>query len=54
MADDHATGDTAPVPTTPEALMADRQLFWARFCQVAFWTVVVIAAILILLDLLLL
>ena len=40
----------APLPTTSEALMADRQLFWARFCRVAFWTATGIAAILVLLD----
>ncbi len=49
MATDHAaTGDTAPVPTTPEALMADRQMFWAQFCRIAVWAVGVIGVILVL------
>ena len=54
MATDHAAGDTAPGPNTPEALMADRQLFWARFCRVAFWAVAAIGVILVLMDWLLL
>jgi hypothetical protein len=49
MATEHVTGDAAPIPTTPEALMADRQLFWARFCRAAFWSVVTVAVVLVLL-----
>jgi len=51
MATDHATpGDAAPAPTTVEALMAERQIFWALFCRVAFWAILAIGAILVLLD----
>jgi hypothetical protein len=49
MATEHTADDAAPVPTTPEALMADRQLFWARFCRVAFWAVITVAVVLVLL-----
>lgn len=42
--------EAAPLPTTVEALMADRQMFWARFCRAAFWAVVVVIAIVVLLD----
>ncbi len=45
-----ATGDAATPRTYVEALMADRQLFWARFCRTAFWAVVTIAVLLVLLD----
>ena len=52
MASEHATeGDAAPAPTNPEALMADRQMFWGRFCRTAFWAVVIIGAILVMMDL---
>ncbi len=44
------TADAAPAPSTAEALMADRQVFWARFCRVAVWAVVVIASLLVVLD----
>lgn len=55
MASEHApAGDAAPAPTNPEALMADRQMFWGQFCRTAFWAVVVIAAILVMMDLFLL
>ena len=55
MATEHASaGDTAPVPTNAEALMADRQMFWGRFCRTAFWAVVIIGAILVMMDLTLL
>jgi hypothetical protein len=49
MATEHTTGDAAPIPTTPEALMADRQLFWGLFCRVAFWAVITVAVVLVLL-----
>lgn len=49
MASEHATtGDAAPTPTTPEALMADRQLFWAQFCRTAVWAIMIITVILVL------
>ena len=55
MATEHATtGDAAPVPTNPEALMADRQVFWGRFCRTAFWAVVTVGVILVLMDITLL
>ncbi|WP_171033864.1 hypothetical protein [Lichenicoccus roseus] len=50
MAEHAASSDHAPLPTTAEALMADRQLFWARFCRAAFWAVMVVIAIVVLLD----
>ena len=49
MANEHAA-DAAPVPTNPEALMAERQVFWAHFCRAGVWVVTIIAAILVLLD----
>lgn len=49
MATEHATDDAAPIPTTPEALMADRQVFWALFCRVSFWAVITVAVVLVLL-----
>ena len=49
MAGEHATtGDAAPTPTVPESLMADRQMFWGRFCRTAFWAVMIITVILVL------
>ena len=51
MATEHTAGEAAPIPTTPEALMADRQLFWARFCRTAFWGVITVAVVLALLYL---
>jgi hypothetical protein len=55
MATEHAApGEAAPVPTNSEALMADRQMFWGQFCRTAFWAVVVIGGILVMMDLTLL
>lgn len=42
--------EAAPSPSTAEALMAERQVFWARFCRVAVWAVVIIASLLVVLD----
>ena len=46
----HDTADASPAPSTAEALMADRQVFWAQFCRVAVWAVVIIASLLVVLD----
>ena len=49
MATEQASSE-APVPTNPEALMAERQIFWAQFCRAAVWVVGIIIVILVLLD----
>ena len=54
MAEQAPRSEGAPLPTTAEALMADRQMFWGRFCRTAFWAVVIIGAILVMMDLTLL
>ncbi len=42
--------EEVPMPSNAEALMAERQMFWARFCRIAFWAVVAVGSLLVLLD----